>query len=332
LSKIRSLFVALACAAMLAGCLSLGSLTGSSAGPAPKWVLNPPEDTSTEWYGVGEGPDRETARRAALKDVATKLRVTISGRIDSMVSDNNGKVERQARSRVSEDVQKTEFRNFSVEKTEQGGKGYYVLVKVDRPSFVGDIRSKLDPLDTNIEQTAASLEAASPIERFMGYQRLLPTIDKASTQAQLLLGAENGGTGDAKLKRYQALQQKAEAARSTLVFRLQSQPQDADIAAAVGTFVNENGMRADAGAGSGGNVLAVKAVSQQDEIYGSKVVKLNVNLNVRDDRGQSVASRDHEVSGTSRYDYKAARQNAVQALAEALRAEGPLVGLGFVKK
>jgi hypothetical protein len=326
----RGLVFAFGVLTLLGGCLSLGSTR--DAGPAPAWVLNPPDDSSTDWFGVGEGTDREIARRAALKDVATKLRVSISGRIDSQVTDTNGKVDRQARSRVSEEVQKTEFRNFSVEQTAQGGKGFYVLVRVDRQAFVSDVRSKLDPLDANIEQSVAALATASPLERFIGLRRLVPALDSATGQAQLLVGAENGGAALTRLKRYQAIQQKIEEAPAALVFQLQAKPQDADIAAAVSTFVNENGMRADSAAGGAGNVLAVKTVSREDELYGSKVVKLNVNLNIRDDRGQSLASRDHEVSGTSRYDYKAARQNAVQALLEALREDGPLTGLGFVKK
>lgn len=327
----RKLFVqlpALLCAVVLGGCLSMGSLTGGGGGPAPKWVLNPPEDTATEWYGVGEGADREIARRAALKDVATKLKVSISGKLESRVTDTNGKVDRQASNRVSEEVARTEFRNFSVEKTEEGGKGFYVLVKVDRPSFVGDIRAKLDPLDAEIDRTEASLAQASALERFIGYRRLLPALDKASAQAELLLGAENGGTGNAKLKRYAALRRSAEDARTGLVFKLQAAPQDADVAAAVGTFATENGMRAETGSGSG-NVLAVKVVAREGDIQGFKTVKLNVNLNVRDDKGRSVASRDHEVSGTSRMDYKAARQNAVDELLKVLREEGPLTGLGF---
>ena len=276
--------------------------------------------------------DREIARRAALKDVATKLRVSISGRIDSQVTDTNGKVDRQARSRMSEEVQKTEFRNFSIDQTAQGGKGFYVLVKVDRQAFMGDIRAKLDPLDATIEQSVASLDKASPLERFIGLRRLLPTLDSASAQAQLLVGAENGGSGLAKLKRYQAVQQRVEESSAALVFQLQSKPQDADIANAIGTFVNENGMRAVTTPGGAGNVLVVTAVNREDELYGSKVVKLNVNVNVRDDRGQSLASRDHEVSGTSRYDFKAARQNAIEALLTSLREEGPIAGLGFGQK
>lgn len=320
----------LLCALALGGCLSTGLLTGGgTGGPAPSWVLNPPEDSGSEWYGVGEGPDREIARRTALKDVATKLRVSISGKLDSQVTDSNGKVDRQARSRVSEEVARTEFRNFSIEKTEQRGKSFYVLVKVDRPSFVADIRARLEPLDAEIDRTVPSLDQASPLERFIGYRRLLPTVDKASAQAELLLGAENDGTANTSLRRYAAIRQSADDARTGLVFKLQAAAQDADVAAAVGTFANENGMRAASTGGTAGTVLAVKVATLQDDIGGFKIVRLTVSLNVRDEAGRSVASRDHEVSGSSRYDYKTARQNAVEELLKVLRSEGPLTGLGF---
>ena len=316
---------------LLSACLSMGPRGDSpgASGAVPPWVLNPPADTAEIWYGVGEGADRDAARRAALKDVASRLRVSISGKLENQVTETNGQVDRQARIRVSEEVQKTEFRNFTVDQAAQGPKGFHVLVRVDRRAFVTDVRARLDALDATVAQAAPGLESSSPVERFVTLQRLRPTVDKAMAQAQLLLGAENGGSAGARMGRYQGLLRQADEAAGALVFHVRAQAADADIAQAVTTFVNENRMRADPAGGAGSTPLEVAATAMQDEIRGSRVVKLTVRLTVRDARGQSMASKDYEVSGSSRYDFKAARQKAVEALLDAMRAEGPVAGLGF---
>ena len=147
------------------GCASIGGLTGGSAAPA--WVLQPPADTAEAWWGVGEGRDRDAAKGAALRDVAARLRVGISGKLDTQVSETNGKVDRRASARVSEEVARTEFRNYTIEQTAQSGKLVHVLVKVDRRAFVTDVRAAIEPLDAAIRQGTANLDAASPIERFV---------------------------------------------------------------------------------------------------------------------------------------------------------------------
>ena len=311
------------------GCASIGGLTGGSAAPA--WVLQPPADTAEAWWGVGEGRDRDAAKGAALRDVAARLRVGISGKLDTQVSETNGKVDRRASARVSEEVARTEFRNYTIEQTAQSGKLVHVLVKVDRRAFVTDVRAAIEPLDAAIRQGTANLDSASPIERFVTLRKLGPTLDKASAQAQLLVGAENGGKGLALLDRYRTLQQQTTDAASALVFKLDAKPRDADIATAVGTLMNENGMRADASASATGTVVAITSAGREDEMSGSKLVKLDVTLAVRDDRGQSVATRTYQVSGASRLDHGVARQNAIRSLLEAMRAEGPVAALGFAR-
>ena len=311
----------------LGGCETI--IPKTEVANAPQWLLNPPADSHETWWGVGEGQDRDVAKRAALKDVAAKLKVSISGKLESQVTDNNGRVDRQARNRISEEVQKTEFSNYTIEKTAQSGSHFYVLAKVDRQAFIRDAKAKLDAFDATIQQATSGLEKKSSIERFVSLRRLGPTLEKAVAQAQLLMGAEIGGSGLARLNRYQNLQQQTSDAATGLAFRLQSKRDDNDIAAAVATYLNESGMRADASPSSGGNILAISSTNRQDEIYGNKFVKLNVTLSVKDDRGQSIASRDFEVSGSSRYDFSAARQAAVQNLQTALREAGPIAGLGF---
>ncbi len=324
----RNFLLCLLLAMPLAGCETL--LPKKQADAVPAWVLNTPADSREWFWGVGEGPELDTAKRAALKDIAAKLRVSISGQLESRMTVDNDKVDRQARTRISEEVQKTEFSNYGVEKTAQSANGFFVLVKVDRQAFIRDLKTKLGNLDGGIQQATAGLAGKTPLERFVALRRLQPSLEKGVGHAQLLIGAEAGGDGAARLRNYESLQQQAKQALTGLVFQLQAAPEDADVAAAVATYLNETGIRTDRSR-NGGNILAISSNSRADEIYGSKLLKLKVTLSLLDDHGRALASRDYAVSGASTYDQRGARQNAIQKLVAAMREAGPISGLGFAE-
>lgn len=323
----RNLLIYLIFLFAIAGCDGL--LPKKQASVAPAWVLSPPNDDRVWFWGVGEGADLDSAKRAALKDIAARLRVSISGQLDSQVSVENNKVDRQARTRISEEVQKTEFSHQVVDKTAQSMDGFYVLTKVDRQAFIRDLKEKMSSLDGGIQQTTTGLDNKTPLERFMAFRRLQPSLEKGVGYAQLLIAADSAGDGGRRLRHYESLQQQARQAINGLVFQIQARSDDNDLAEAVTTWLNENGIRSDRSQGKGGNTLAISSSSRGDEIYGSKMIKLKATLNLLDDHGRALASRDYTVSGSSTYDYRGARQSAVQRLLEALRAAGPSTGLGF---
>jgi hypothetical protein len=324
----RNLLICFFLVLPIMGCES--PLPKKHASSVPAWVLSTPTDSREWFWGVGEGPELDTAKRAALKDIAAKLRVSISGQLESQVTVDNNKVDRQARTRISEEVQKTDFSNYVVEKTARSDAGFYVLVKVDRLAFIRDLKTKLGDLDASIQQATSGLDNRTPLERFVTLRRLQPSLEKAVGFAQLLIGAESGGDGPARLRKYESLQQQAKQALNTLVFKIQTAPEDNDLAEAVATYMNESGIRTDRAHG-GGNILAISSNSRTDEIYGSKMLKLKVTLNLQDDHGRVLASRDYAVSGSSTYDQRGARQNAIQKLVASMREAGPIRSLGFAE-
>lgn len=322
------LIMNLACASLLlAGCA--GVVTKPNVPTLPGWVLNPPEDTASALYGVGEGSSRDTAKSAALKDVAAKLRVTISGKLENQISVHNDKVDRKAITRVSEEVQKTEFSQFTVDQTSPSEKGFYVLVKVDRQALIHDLKSRLDSLDSTIRKENAAIANMTSMERFVVLKKLSPLVDQATTLAQMLVAVGANAGMDERIAEYRRLRQESDDAASRLVFHVQANAADQDIASAVSAFLNDSGMRASTFNTDSGNRLTVRSSSRTDEIYGSKLVKLTVDLTIYDDSNRTLSSKQYTVSGASRYDSLSARRNAIQKLTESMHDAGPLAGIGF---
>lgn len=131
-------------------------------------------------WGIGEGADLESAKRAALKSIAAQLHVAISAQLEARVTVSGGSVDRYAKTRVAEDVQRTEFKNYTVEKSVPSKQGFYVLISVDRRAFIAEAEQKLLAAETEINQRLAGVEAKNPIERFIAQQKALPLPPKAT--------------------------------------------------------------------------------------------------------------------------------------------------------
>ena len=296
--------------------------------PAPDWVLNPPKDTAQWYWGVGEGDDLETARRGALRDIAARLRVSIAGNMESQMTVHNQTVERAARSRISEVVQKTEFTNVTLEKTASAKNGVYALVKVDRQAFIRETLSRLESMDRKAIDASRNLESKTPFEQYLALRAALPHVENAIAAAQLLRVADPAHRAQEVLPRLEALQQKALTAANGLVFSLHYKAADADIAQVVTTFLNANGMRV---APPGGQALPLSITAQAREqmLFGNRNLRLQLTLNLRDERQRNMASKEYLINGNSLNTFEAARQDAMRELARVMNAAGAPSALGI---
>jgi hypothetical protein len=290
----------------------------------PTWVTNPPKDSPEIMWGVGEGSDLVSAKRSALKDVAAKLRVAISAQLESRVTVSSQSVDTYARSRQTEDVQRTEFKNYSLEKSASSGQNIYALVSVDRRAFIIEEEQKLVAAEKEIALRLIGTEKESALERFVAQQKALPWIEKAVASAQLLSAADATFDGN-RARNYEAALAQSKSAASELTFDLKVKNDGSDVAQTIGNFLNESGMRI----GGGGSPILISTVATQDVIFDSKTVHLRISLSILDAQGRSLASKEFTVHGSSMSDHRAARQAALKDLADKLREVGPLVALGF---
>jgi hypothetical protein len=299
----------------------------------PAWMTEPPRDDAQAWYGTGEGPDLEAARRGALRAVAAKLRSTIAGQISntttSQVSGGKERVDIRALSAVTEDVTKTDFTRFEVVQSAKGGIGVYALVKVDRPAFIADTRSQLQVVEKPVREAEIALPTLSPLDQFLSLRRLKPQLENGTRLSLLLQGAGADEEGRAGVRRYGGLLQTGSELATKLTFELRAPPADADLATALAAFLSDQGMRSATVRTPGANVLTVQSDARQDDLFGNKMVKLKVRLAVLDDQGRAAAAREYDVPGSSRYDFKGARDDAVKKFTDLLQKAGPVAGLGF---
>jgi ribosomal protein L16/L10AE len=318
---------AMALACSLAACVTGGGLLPVRSA-TPEWVQKPPADTAALYYGVGEGADLEAARRTALRDVAAKLRVSVSSTVDSQVTVANESADRFSRTRISEEVRKTTFGKHQLERTESSGNTVYALVSVDRAQLVTETRTRLDEVARSARQALASARATQGLDR-------LRLAGKAKAQADdggdllSLLGSASPGFDRAPYARdFAAAIALHDETRQNLGFRIQNRSADEDVAALLRQGMSESGLRVqDTGATPA--IVAIAVESHEQTIYGSVIVRLKINLSLRSERGGVFAQKDYNVEGSSASDRVLARQAAVRKLAAQFKGKGIAAAIGL---
>lgn len=301
--------------------------TSASHAKPPDWVLNPPNDSTDEYWGVGDGYALDTARRTALRSVAAKLRVSISGVMESETRVRNNTVDRSAQSRVSEVVQETEFSNVSVEKNAKHKDGFYVLVKVDRRAFIKETQAKFDSLNRAVQDELMAIDQLIPIEQFRKLVTSAPLIEQSITLGLLLRVADPSFADAERLRKLEGQGQMAATAAKRLVVSIQNEPNDSDVRRIVTSFLNAQGVRVSLSEPS--LVLRIATTVKEDVLFGSKSHQLNVALQLVDDKGQTIASKQYRSNGNSLDSHTLARQDAVNKLLNAMNAAGVVSGLGL---
>ena len=312
---------------ILSACIPATTKNDAGQINVPGWVTEPPKDDPASLWGVGEGPAIDGAKQNALKNIAAKLRVTISGQAESQTTVSNNSVDRFARTKVKEEVQKTEFKNHAIEKTARSGsQGYFVLVRVDRRMFVSDAEQKLLAAQKEIDNILAPIESAHPLEQFIAWQKAQPWLEKAVASSQILSAVAPSFDGN-RLRNLESSLDKAQTAASRLSLDLMASNDGQDVALTIRAFLNDSGMRI--GKGINSVPVVIQVTESQDTAFKAKMAKLKISLSVLDPKGSAVASREYVVAGSSVVDYKQARQAALKKLDETIRVTGPMEALGF---
>lgn len=306
------------------GCASTHPVETSNDLP-PAWVTNPPKDTSSTMWGVGGGADLDAAKRSALKDVAAKLRVAVSAKLESRITVSSHSVDIFASTRIAEEVQRTEFKNYTFEKSESAGQEFYALVSLDRRAFILDAERKLAAAETEMAIQIAKGKNGGVVEQFVAQQKALPWIEKAIASAQLLSAADPDFDIN-RLSRHEAALAHAKSSANELTFHLKAKNDSSDVTQELRNYLNSLGVRT----GKGGVPLVVDTGATQDTVFGSNTVTLRINLSVIDANGRSLSSKEYSMHGHSMTDHRMARQAAVKEFGEKLQEGGALASLGFI--
>lgn len=289
----------------------------------PDWYLNPPQDNSKTIHGVGEGYNLENANKTALKNISSKILVTLSSNSQMSQYENNYEFSEETKISIKERTADITFNNHKTLQTQylNSQERFIVLVAVDKPELIKQQTQDLNKLNDSINQFNRNSKKKSDLERISALINIQNIIPKAETKINILTALSSKDYSK-YLNKYKAYKKEYNKLLSKTVFSIQTKSEfDKDVGEVFKNALNKQNFKI--GSLDKSNViLSIKSKITSKEVYGSYFAKIQINVNLLNKQKKIIKSNKIEIKGSSSINKNEANKNALRDLEEQIEENG----------
>ena len=206
------------------GCISQPTIQNHAI-TLPSWYIQPIPASTTYLYGVGEGKTVQEAKNSALNDMASQLSVTVNSSLhqykqSTSFNASTTHYEKKLTQNIHIDVQKINFTNAHVEKSERIDTSFFILLRVNKHELFTSYKNAFELANHRIKTQAKQAKSQSLLEHINALEKLSLPIQKATSQALILNAINNSFNSNTLIQEYQNIQQHLELLKSNLKIKL----------------------------------------------------------------------------------------------------------------
>jgi len=157
--------------------LFIGLILTGCGGTAPKpvkkeltptWVTSIlPNDTDVQMFGMAIGKNRETAIKAALVDMISKLDTTIESTFQSIQKEESSYYSESSINSIKSSISKIKINNYKVIKSFRiSYNEFAVLIETDKQKFITGLKDSLLVQKQSIKEKYNALKDSDSISRY----------------------------------------------------------------------------------------------------------------------------------------------------------------------
>lgn len=294
----------------------------------PDWALAPAARDVDSETGIGSGATLEEATRMALRDMASRISVSVKSKLRDVYREKNGRSASSVEQVVETEVLGTRFTGWERTRVAEAKGVYWAEVKIDRARLIRDSRLELNQLAERISAQLAKTDE-SALQRLMALQTT--SIERARIRNLVML--LNGVDPSFDRKRYDALRLRWSAmdqdARRALVFHVSADPASREIARWLESHLAAERFTTQPGECAVGDAICIEIRSDivETDVAQRFVAKIRSHLAILDSGGRMLQARDLVGRGDSSADAERARQKALKNLRKQFVSTSVLDGL-----
>lgn len=311
---------------------SVSSCSGSknSSSDTPSWYISPKQNNAENLYGVAQAFDLEEATKAALADGAARLSVSISATSTSLSEESKFDINEETRRQIKQNIEKIDFANFQVSRSNKIGPNYFVEVEIPRSPFVRGQKERIIFLEKKVDDLEKSLGSANPIQKRLSLLKIIDFTKQAELSGRILNGAGENIDLREKLSRLAKFENQLNNINDKIEFYFEINSEK-EISQIIKNALNKEHIAISQSRNSSSNqvIIEIKSSSRSNKIYGAYITKLHIDFgNITN--GQTVASNSVEVTGSSTISEKESYLSAVKSLEDKITKEGILKTIGII--
>lgn len=322
---------ALAAALLATAIASGGCANGGAAGalprvsarpPAPSldavpaWALANPSSQPGAEIGIGSGASLDEATRYALRDVASRLSVSVESQLrDTISEDTAGTTVERLEQVIETRVTGARFAGWERTRSAERAGTFWAEVRIDRGRLARDARSELDRLGDAIDARVASTET-SALRRLISLQNAAE--DRARVRDLVsLVDVLDPGFDRARWEARRTDWRRAdEAARRALVFEIRTDPLSEELADTIESRLVGARLRTRSGGCEGLDAVCIDIRSDltETEVASRHIARIRSTVLVLEPGGTVFNENTIVGRGDSKSDRAIARRRALDDL------------------
>lgn len=301
----------------------------SQKGGEPSWYLSPKQNNSENLYGISAGANLEESTKAALADAAARLMVSISSESTSLIEEDSRGTNEEMRQKVKQNIEKIDFTNFRISRSEKVGPELFVEIEIKRDPFIRDQKEKTEFSEKQVSDLEKNLTGANPIQKRVSLLKILDLEKQIELSSRILAGAGESVNLKEKLSRIAFFQNQFNQLNDKIEFYFAINSSK-EIAQTIRTALNKEKIKISNSRGGANQItIEIKSSAKSGEIYGSHMTKLQIDF--ENTSGEKiVASNRIEVTGSSSISEKESYAAAIKSLEEEISNKGILKVIGII--
>ncbi len=296
----------------------------------PSWYVKPKQNNSENLYGVATGFTLEEATKYSLADAASRLMVSISSESNLLREENKTDSNEELRQQVKQSIEKINFTNFKVTRSEKFGEKFFVETQIERQSFINDQKEKVSFLEKQISDLDKNSAGKNAIQRRNALIKILGLSSELELKTRILTGAGENINLTEKLNRIANFQNQLEKTsdKTEFYFEINSPKEITQI---IRGSLNKEKIKISPNRNAANQnqiVIKVKSAARSNKIYEAFLTKLQIDFeNIIE--GKVVASNSVEITGSSSISEKESYLAALKSLEEKISENGILKIMGI---
>jgi tRNA threonylcarbamoyladenosine modification (KEOPS) complex Pcc1 subunit len=266
-----------------------------------------------------------------LADAASRLMVSVSSESSLIREENKTSVNEEMRQRVKQSIEKIDFTNFKVSKSEKVGNGFYVEVEIERDPFIKQQKEKVYFLEKQISDLDKNSKGKNAIQRRNSLVKIVDLGKELDLKSRILAGAGEDVGLKEKLSMIADFQNELNKTSDKIEFYFEINS-PAEIAKVIRSSLNKEKIKTSPKRNSANPnqiVIRIKSDSRSNKIYEAYMTKLDVDFeNLAE--GKVVASNSVEVTGSSTIGEKESYAASIKSLEEKIDEDGILKIIGII--
>jgi len=285
----------------------------------PEWALANPSRLATDEagseFGIGSGRNVEEATRYALRDVASRLSVSVESQLRDTMSQSGATTIERLEQVIETRVTGTRFSGWQRTRTEERAGVVWAEVRIDRGRLASESRTELATLAQDVDLQLESARG-SALRRLLALQNTAVERERAADLIALI-DVLDRNFDRAKWETRRARWREIDAAaRRALVFEVRADRDSQEIASWVESKLVADRLRTRNGECASPDAVCIDIRSEviEADVASRHIAKIRSTLAILEPSGSVVRERDLIGRGDSKSDPARARRKALESL------------------